>query len=132
MSVIDPIADMLNRIRNAHGARQGSAQMPYSKMKTDIARILKREGFIADYVVEGGEGGRTLRLFLKYHGDREPTIRGMKRISTPGLRRYVRCEKLPRVLGGMGVAVLSTAAGIVTDAEARKLRTGGEVLFHIW
>ncbi len=132
MSPSDPVADMLNRIRNALMSGATVAEVPHSKLKSEIARILKREGFIADYVVEGSGPGKAMRLFLKYHADRQPTIRGLRRISKPGLRRYVTCDKVPRVLGGMGVAILSTSGGIVTDSEARKLNKGGEVLCYAW
>jgi len=131
MSVSDPLADMLNRIRNAHLAKQDVAEIPHSGLKTEVARILKAEGFIADYVTEGGTK-KVIRLFLKYHGDREATIRGMRRVSRPGLRQYVGSDKIPRVLGGMGIAILSTSAGVLTDREARERRIGGEVLCHVW
>lgn len=132
MSPSDPVADMLNRIRNALMSGAPVTEVPHSKLKSEIARILKREGFIADYVVEGSGPRKALRVFLKYHADRQPTIRGLRRISKPGLRRYVTCDKVPRVLGGMGVAILSTSGGIVTDSEARKMNKGGEVLCFAW
>ena len=132
MSFSDPIADMLNRIRNAHAAGRDLAEMPHSKLKSEVARILKREGYIKDFSVEGPGTAKTLRVFLKYQGDRQPIIRGMRRVSKPGLRRYVTCAKIPRVLGGMGIAILSTPAGIVVDREARKLKVGGEVLCSVW
>ena len=132
MSVSDPIADMLTRIRNANMSSQETVQMPHSNMKSEIARILKKEGFILDYTTEGHGGKRTLRLYLKYTEDQEPVIQGLKRISRGGLRRYVPASNLPRVLRGMGVAILSTSAGILTDREARKQHVGGEVLCYIW
>ena len=128
----DPISDMLTRIRNANMASQPVVEMPHSKMKAEIARIMKREGFIKDYTTEGHAGKRSLRLFLKYTLENEPVIRGLKRISKPGLRTYVASKTVPRVLGGMGVAILSTSNGILTDREARKNNTGGEVLCYIW
>ena len=133
MSVSDPIADMLTRIRNAHLTGADHVVMPHSKMKGEIARLLKREGFIENFVVEGDSGRqRVLRLFLKYHGDRKPTITGVRRMSRPGLRHYVTYANIPRVLGGMGVAILSTSAGVCTDQEARERHMGGEVLCYVW
>lgn len=132
MSLSDPIADMLTRIRNASSAGLEIVQVPHSKLKSEVARILKREGFILDYTTEGQDGKKTLRLYLKYGRDHEPIIQGIKRVSKPGLRRYVASGKLPRVLGGMGVAILSTSGGIITDREARKSKVGGEVLCHVW
>jgi small subunit ribosomal protein S8 len=132
MSLTDPIADMLNRIRNACAAKFDVAEIPYSKMKGEIARILKRDGFVRDFSVEGEGAAKALRLVLKYSRDRQPTIRGLRRISKPGHRQYVGTAKIPRVLDGMGIAILSTPAGIVTDNEARQQHKGGEVLCHIW
>ena len=131
MSVSDPISDMLGRMRNAHLAKRDLVEMPHSRLLGEIARLLTREGFIADYAVEGGVK-KTLRLFLKYQADGQPTIRGLRRMSKPGLRRYVTCEKIPRVLGGMGIAILSTSGGLVTGAEARRKKTGGELLCLVW
>ena len=132
MSLSDPIADMLTRIRNAHGAKQDTVQMAHSKLKGEIARILKKEGFIADYVTEGQGVRRTLRLHLKYGPDAAPVIRGIRRVSTPGHRRYVRADGMPRVLNGIGVAILTTSSGLMSDREARRAKVGGEVLCHVW
>ena len=131
--ISDPIADMLNRIRNAHLAGLKQVDMPHSKVKSEIARIMKREGFITDYVVEGGDARKILRVFLRYEGGgRQPVIRGLRRISRPGLRKYAASDSIPRVLGGMGVAIMSTSSGIVSDNEARQMHVGGEVLCYAW
>ena len=132
MVLSDPIADMLTRIRNANMAEKKVVQMPHSKMKSEIARILKAEGFIKDYTVENNEGKSVLNLFLKYTIDREPIIQGLRRISKPRCRKYVNAEEVPRVLGGIGLAILSTSAGVMTDNEARGKHIGGEVLCYIW
>ncbi|MBU0678064.1 MAG: 30S ribosomal protein S8 [Verrucomicrobia bacterium] len=132
MSMSDPIADMLTRIRNAGMAGQEVVEMPHSQLKSEIGRILKKEGYVLDYTTEGHEGKKVLRVFMKYGVDREPAIQGLSRVSKPGLRRYVSSDSIPRVLGGMGVAVLSTSSGIMTDREARKAGVGGEVLCHVW
>ena len=132
MSVSDPIADMLTRIRNANSAGQETVQMPHSNLKSEIARILKKEGYILDYTTEGHGGKRTLRLYLKYTPEQHPVIQGIKRISKPGLRRYVSATAIPRVLGGMGMAVISTSRGLLTDFEARKRSVGGEILCYVW
>ena len=126
--VTDTIADMLTRIRNANQMRYESVEIPASKVKNDIARIFKEEGFINDYKVEG----RTLTVNLKYADKKERVITGLKRISKPGLRVYAGKDELPRVLGGLGIAILSTNQGIITDKEARKLQVGGEVLAFVW
>ncbi len=132
MSQSDPISDMLTRTRNASRARHEAVEMPRSNMKTEIARILKREGYIRDYTTEGQGGKRILRLYLKYTGEQEPVIQGLRRVSRPGLRRYVASGDIPKVLGGMGVAIMSTPAGILTGREARKANVGGEVLCFVW
>ncbi len=132
MSLSDPIADMLTRVRNAHMAQHEVVEIPYSRMKSEIARILKKEGYIEDYTTEGHGGKRVLRLFLKYTMDMEPAIRGLSRESSPGLRRYVGAKDSPRVLGGMGVAILSTSSGMMTDREARSKKVGGEVVCKVW
>ncbi|MBN2686387.1 MAG: 30S ribosomal protein S8 [Pontiellaceae bacterium] len=132
MVLSDPIADMLTRIRNANMAEKKVVQMPHSKMKSEIARILKAEGFIKDYTVENNEGKSVLNLFLKYTIDREPIIQGLRRISKPSCRKYVNAEEVPRVLGGIGLAILSTSSGVMTDNEARGKHIGGEVLCYIW
>ena len=126
--VTDTIADMLTRIRNANKMRYESVEIPASKVKNDIARILKEEGFIKDYKVEG----RTLTVNLKYADKKERVITGLKRISKPGLRVYAKSEELPRVLNGLGIAIISTSKGLMTDKEARKENIGGEVLAYIW
>lgn len=126
----DPIADMLTRIRNAGMARHPSVAMPHSRMKEAIARILKDEGYIADIAVEG-EKLKTLKLGLKYQG-RKSVIEGLRQISTPGLRRYVGSGSIPRVLGGLGTAILSTPRGILSGSEARKQGVGGELVCYIW
>ncbi|MDP6490472.1 MAG: 30S ribosomal protein S8 [Kiritimatiellia bacterium] len=131
MSWSDPIADMLTRIRNAQKAEHETVEMPFSRLKGEIAQVLKREGFIMDFVVEGGTP-KTLKLSLKYTEEHEPVIRGLKRESRPGLRHYVAATKVPRVLAGQGIAVLSTSSGILTDREARGQNVGGEVLCTIW
>ncbi len=132
MVLTDPIADMLTRIRNANMAEKKDVQMPHSKMKSEIARLLKSEGFIKDYTMENEEGKSMLKVFLKYTVEREPIIQGLRRISKSSCRKYVASDEVPRVLGGIGVAILSTSSGVMTDNEARKLKVGGEVLCYIW
>ncbi len=132
MSVSDPIADMLTRIRNASQAGLDVVQMPHSSVKSEIARVLKKEGFIKDFMTEGGGGKKNLRVHLKYGPGRVPVIRGLRRISKPGLRRYVQTSHVPRVVGGMGIAILTTSQGIMTDREARSAKTGGEVMCYVW
>lgn len=126
--VTDTIADMLTRIRNANQMRYETVEIPTSNIKTEIARILKEEGFIKEYKVEG----RTLTVTLKYAENKERVITGLKRISKPGLRVYAKNDEIPRVLNGLGIAILSTSKGIMTDKEARKQNIGGEVLAYIW
>lgn len=132
MVLSDPIADMLTRIRNANMAEKKVVQMPHSKMKCEIARILKAEGFIKDYIVENDAGKIVLNVFLKYTLDREPVIQGLRRISKPSCRKYVNASELPRVLGGIGLAILSTSSGVLSDNEAREKKIGGEVLCYVW
>lgn len=132
MSLSDPISDMLNRIRNASGAGLKVAEITHSKMKCEIAAILKSEGYIRAVSIDGEGTKRVINLVLKYDAERKPTIKGLRRISKPGLRRYVGFDKIPRVLGGMGVAILSTPLGIMTDNEARQRRVGGELLCQVW
>jgi small subunit ribosomal protein S8 len=132
MSFQDPIADMLTRVRNAYSAGKESVQMPHSNQKQALAGILKQQGYIKDFNAEVQDGKRALRLFLKYSADDEPIIQGLKRISKPSLRRYEKAKDLPRVLGGLGVAIVSTSAGILTDREARRRNIGGEVLCYVW
>ena len=133
MTMSDPIADMLTRIRNANTAKHDTVDVPYSKMKLAIADILVKEGFIKKYdVVEDGNF-KTIRITLKYGKDKnEKIISGIKRISKPGLRIYANKEDMPKVLGGLGVAIISTNQGVITDKEARKLQVGGEVLAFVW
>lgn len=132
MLVLDPIADMLTRIRNANTARHESVLVPQSKMKLAIAEILKKEGFIADYKATEEEGVKMLEITLKYGPNGEKVIQGLKRISKPGLRAYANAEQLPQVLNGLGIAIVSTSKGVITDKEARKLNIGGEVLAYVW
>ena len=129
--VTDPIADMLTRIRNANQMRYKEVEVPASKMKNEIARILKAEGFIVDYKVKKNNIQDILVLSLKYV-DKERVITGLKRISKPGLRVYVKAEEVPSVLNGLGIAIISTSQGVMTDKEARKDSLGGEVLAYIW
>ena len=133
MTMSDPIADMLTRIRNANTAKHDTVDVPASKMKIAIADILLNEGYIAKYdIVEDGSF-KTIRITLKYGVDKnEKVISGLKRISKPGLRVYANSEELPKVLGGLGTAIISTNQGVITDKEARKLQIGGEVLCFIW
>ena len=132
MSMTDPIADMLTRIRNACGSKHRRVDMPTSKMKVEIARLLKDANFIQDYRTLETEGGRTvLRIVLKYAGG-QPVIRELKRVSTPGLRKYVGVTEIPRVRNGLGMAILSTSQGIMSDRQARQARTGGELLAVVW
>jgi len=132
MTMIDPIADMLTRIRNATMVRHDRTDIPASRMKLEIAKLLKQEGFIRTFkVLEEGPQG-VLRVYLKYSQDGEPVIHGMQRVSRPGLRVYRGVGELPKVRNGLGVAVISTNAGVVTDEQARRLRVGGEVLCEIW
>ena len=129
--VTDPIADMLTRIRNANGMRYKEVEVPASKMKNEIARILKEEGFIVDYKVKKNNIQNILVLSLKYV-DKERVITGLKRISKPGLRVYVNASEVPSVLNGLGIAIISTSKGVMTDKEARAKSLGGEVLAYIW
>jgi len=130
MVMTDPIADMLNRIRNANVRRQETIEVPTSKMKKAIAQIMLEEGFIKS--VEESEDGKTLKITLKYGPNKERVITGLKRISKPGLRVYAGKDEIPRVLGGLGIAILSTSKGIMTDKQARKEGIGGEVICFIW
>lgn len=132
MVMSDPIADMLTRIRNANIVRHETVEIPASKIKREIAEILKREGFVrdAEYVQDSKQG--IIRLFLKYGPNNERVISGLKRISKPGLRVYTKSQEVPRVLGGLGVAIISTSKGVMTDKEARQTKTGGEVICYVW
>ncbi|AGA56538.1 MAG: 30S ribosomal protein S8 [Thermobacillus sp.] len=132
MVMSDPIADMLTRIRNANTVRHETVEMPASKIKRQIAEILKNEGFIrdAEYIEDNKQG--IIRIFLKYGPNNERVITGLKRISKPGLRVYTKANEIPRVLGGLGIAILSTSKGVMTDKQARQLKTGGEVICYVW
>ena len=132
MTMTDPIADMLTRLRNASMAHHDSLALPSSKAKVEIARLLKQEGYIRDYRVEDTEPQATLHVILKYGPERERTLSGLRRISKPGLRVYVKRQEVPRVLGGLGVAIVSTSAGMMTDREARRQGRGGEVVAYVW
>ena len=128
----DPVADMLTRLRNANSAHHDSVSLPSSKLKTHIAEILKQEGYIAGWEVSDARVGQTLTLTLKYGPNRERSIAGIKRVSKPGLRVYAKSTEIPHVLGGLGVAILSTSSGLLTDREATKKGVGGEVLAYVW
>lgn len=134
MTMTDPIADMLTRVRNANVAMHDTVRMPSSKLKEALAGILEKEGYIDGYSVKDDTGrpGRSLEIRMKYSKDRVRTISGLRRVSKPGLRVYTAADRLPRVLGGLGVAVLSTSQGLMTDREARQRRMGGEVLCYVW
>jgi len=132
MSMTDPIADMLTRLRNANSAYHDTVGMPYSKIKSRIAEILQQEGYIAGWRVEEAEVGKSLVVMLKYGNSRERSIAGIKRVSKPGLRVYAKKDNLPRVLGGLGVAIISTSSGLMTDKQAKKNGVGGEVLAYVW
>ena len=130
----DPIADMLTRVRNANTAMHDQVKMPSSKQKEALAAILKQEGYIESFDVadDTGRPGRVLNITMKYSPERQRTISGLRRVSKPGLRVYSKADKIPRVLGGLGVAVLSTSQGLMTDREARRRKVGGEVLCYVW
>ena len=128
----DPIADMLTRVRNANSAHHDVVSMPYSKLKKNIAEILESEGYIASWKIEEAEVGQTLTIDLKYGPNRERSIAGVRRVSKPGLRVYAKSTNLPRVLGGLGVAILSTSNGLLTDRQAHEKGVGGEVLAYVW
>jgi small subunit ribosomal protein S8 len=134
MTMTDPIADMLTRIRNANTAMHDTVKMPASKLKRSLADILEREGYIGGFDITPSTTGpgSVLEIKLKYAPDRTRTIGGIRRVSKPGLRIYAQADRMPRVLGGMGVAVVSTSQGLMTDREARKRRVGGEVLCYVW
>lgn len=128
----DPIADMLSRIRNANTASHDAVDIPGSKQKVAIAEILKEEGYIEDYEVLPNPPGETIRVTLKYQQDRSKTIHGLQRVSKPGLRVYSKASELPKVLGGLGVAIVSTSKGLMSGRKAAQLRLGGEVVAHVW
>jgi small subunit ribosomal protein S8 len=132
MSMTDPIADMLTRIRNASSARHEKVVVPASGLKARIAEVLKDEGYIKDYVRHEGGAQGAITIMLKYSADREPAISDIKRVSKPGLRRYVANDSIPRILNGMGIAILSTSKGVMVDREARKQKVGGELICTVW
>ena len=135
MTMTDPIADMLTRLRNANTAYHETVAMPHSKLKTHVAEILQQEGYIASWAAEEpeeGAVGKRLVVELKYGQSRERSLAGIKRVSKPGLRVYAKSDELPRVLGGLGVAIISTSQGLLTDRQARKRSVGGEVLAFVW
>ncbi|NDB17735.1 MAG: 30S ribosomal protein S8 [Actinobacteria bacterium] len=132
MTMTDPIADMLTRIRNATRAYHESVTMPHSNIKVGVAEILQREGYIASYSSSDDVVGKTLTIALKYGPNRERSIAGVKRVSKPGLRVYAKSTGLPKVLGGLGVAIISTSSGLLTDRECAKKGVGGEVLAYVW
>jgi small subunit ribosomal protein S8 len=135
MTMTDPIADMLTRLRNANQAYHDRVTMPYSKIKANIAEVLKAEGYVASWMVEepvADAVGKTLVVELKYGPSRERSLAGIRRVSKPGLRVYAKGPELPRVLGGLGVAIISTSQGLLTDRQARKRGVGGEVLAYVW
>lgn len=132
MSMTDPIADMLTRVRNANAAFQASASMPSSRKLVEIARILQEEGYVSEYAVTPGGVQPTLEITLKYGPKKERVITGIRRISKPGLRVYAKKDEMPRVLGGLGTAVISTSEGVMTDKQAKKAGVGGEVIAYIW
>lgn len=134
MTMTDPIADMLTRLRNANSAYHDRVSMPHSKLKSHIAQILQQEGYIAGWTVEDSEDGvgKILHVDLKYGQNRERSIAGVRRVSKPGLRVYAKSDNLPKVLGGLGVAIISTSSGLLTDRQAYKRKVGGEVLAYVW
>ena len=131
MMITDPIADMLTRIRNANQMKHATVSMPASKLKCEILRVLKAEGYISDYVLKEEENKKLIEVTLKYV-NKQRVIQGIKRISKPGLRVYAKTNELPRVLNGLGVAIISTSSGIMTDRDARKQKLGGEVIAFVW
>lgn len=132
MTMTDPIADMLTRLRNAKAAQHDTVPIPHSKIKERIAEILQQEGYIAGWRVEEARVGKTLVIDLKYGPNRESSISGLRRVSKPGLRVYAQKDNLPRVLGGLGIAIISTSSGLLTERQAQKRGVGGEVLAYVW
>ena len=132
MSMTDPIADMLTRTRNANVATKDKVEIPASNLKEEVAKVLKKEGFIRGYERIENSGQGFLKLYLKYGAEGEKVITGLKRISKPGLRVYANKDEIPKVLGGLGTAIISTSCGVLTDKEARKQSVGGEVLCYVW
>lgn len=132
MTMTDPVADFLTRLRNANSAFHEEINLPYSKLKANIAEILKAEGYIAAVKVTDAEVGKNLNIELKYGPNRERSISGIKRVSKPGLRVYAKSTEIPRVLGGLGIAILSTSSGLLTDRQASQKGVGGEVIAYVW
>lgn len=132
MTMTDPIADMLTRLRNASAAKHETVDMPYSKFKAHIAEILKREGYIANYEAKEARVGQTLEITLKYGKHGEQSIQGIKRVSKPGLRRYAKSDALPMPLGGLGIAIISTSSGLMTQKECLEKGIGGEIVAYVW
>ena len=132
MTMTDPVADMLTRIRNANTAGHATVDIPASKIKKNIAEILVKEGYIKGYEVVAGETQDTIRVTMKYGPDKTKVISGIKKISKPGLKVYAKANEVPKVLGGLGIAIISTSSGLITDKEARKLGVGGEVICYVW
>lgn len=132
MTMTDPIADFLTRLRNANSAHHDTVTIPFSKLKSHIAEILQAEGYIAGWTVEDAPVGKNLTITLKYGPNRERALAGVKRVSKPGMRVYAKSTNLPKVLGGLGVAILSTSSGLLTDKQAQKKGVGGEVLAYVW
>lgn len=132
MTMTDPVADMLTRVRNANTAYLDEIGMPSSKLKAAVADILKREGYIRDYLVEPTKPQATLRMAMKFTPTRERALTGIRRVSKPGLRVYAKRDEIPRVLGGLGIAIISTSSGLMTDREARRAGVGGEVIAYVW
>jgi small subunit ribosomal protein S8 len=132
MTMTDPIADMLTRLRNANSAHHDTVTMPFSKLKSHIAEILQAEGYIVGWSVEDAEVGKNLTITLKYSANRERALAGVRRVSKPGLRVYAKSTNLPKVLGGLGVAIISTSSGLLTDRQAHNKGVGGEVLAYVW
>ena len=132
MTMTDPVADFLTRLRNANSAYHETVSLPYSKLKANSAEILKSEGYIGAIKVEAAEVGKTLTIDLKFGPNRERSIAGIKRVSKPGLRVYAKSTELPRVLGGLGIAILSTSSGLLTDKQAAQKGVGGEVIAYVW
>jgi small subunit ribosomal protein S8 len=132
MTMTDPVADFLTRLRNANSAFHEEINLPYSKLKANIAEILKAEGYIAAITITDAEVGKNLHVELKYGPNRERSISGIKRVSKPGLRVYAKSTEIPRVLGGLGIAILSTSSGLLTDRQATKKGVGGEVIAYVW
>ncbi|MBR0051517.1 MAG: 30S ribosomal protein S8 [Firmicutes bacterium] len=132
MTMTDPVADMLTRIRNANTAGHATVDIPASKIKKNIAEILVKEGYVKGYEIVEGETQDTIRVAMKYGPDKAKVITGIKKISKPGLKVYAKADEVPKVLGGLGIAIISTSSGLITDKEARKLGVGGEVICYVW